>query len=362
MDRGQSLPGRVAPDRTAPDRAAQRRRASGRPRIEDVAALAGTSAITVSRTLRAPAKVTEATRGRVLRAIEQLGYIPDIAASSLASRRTGIIAVLVPTITIPVFAETVQGITDTVRAEGLQILLGDYNYSDASERELLLALAGRRPEAIISVGLVQEPAARALLRGLGVPVVESWDLTDDALDLVVGFSHAGAGGAMARHLAAGGGRRLAFVGGTDRRAAARAAGFVAAAIECGVSAAIALPTAASNLAEGARALAQVIEQAPQTDAVFLSDDMLAAGALLECQRRGLAVPDRIAIAGLGNMEISRALSPGITTIDVAAREIGRRAAQAVLARRRGEATGPAVHDLGFSLIPRGSTRSVPAVA
>ncbi len=169
-----------------------------RPRIEDVAARAGTSAITVSRTLRQPEKVAEATRARVRLAIEQMGYIPDLVARGLASRRTGFVAVLVPTIANPVFAATVQGVADALPAEGLQLLLGDYVYSGAREHDLLRALAGRRPEGVIAVGLVADPAARGLLRALGVPVVETWDLTAAPIDLVDGFSNAAAGAAMAR--------------------------------------------------------------------------------------------------------------------------------------------------------------------
>lgn len=333
-----------------------RRGSAGRPRIEDVAKRAGTSAITVSRVLRQPEKVSDDTRRRVLLAVEQLGYIPDLAASGLASRRTGIVAVLVPTIANPVFAETVQGVAEMVRSEGLQILLGDYGYSDARERDLLVALAGRRPDAVICIGLVQEEAPRSVLRSLGVPVVESWDLSDDPLDMVVGFSNAQAGAAMARHMIAGGCRRLAFVGCADARASARAAGFASAAARSGLSVAFNLLTETSSLSGGARGLGRLIEEAPATDAVFFADDLLAAGALLECQRRGLDVPQRLALGGLGNMEIADALPPGITTIDVAAREIGRQAASAVLSRLRGDPQGQPKRDLGFSVVTRGSTR------
>lgn len=334
--------------------------ADSRPRIEDVAARAGTSAITVSRTLRQPEKVAEATRARVRLAIEQMGYIPDLAARSLASRRTGFVAVLVPTIANPVFAATVQGVADALHAEGLQLLLGDYGYSGAREHDLLRALAGRRPEGVIAVGLVAEPAARGVLRALGVPVVETWDLTAAPLDTVVGFSNAAAGAAMARHFAAGGCRHFGFIGGANDRSAARGDGFAAAAAALGLPAPVQVEVGPSRLAEGAAGLARLLDRAGRTDAVFSADDVLAAGALLECQRRGIDVPGRIAIGGLGDMELARALPPGLTTIDVAAEAIGRAAARAVLARRRGAAGGPAVQDLGFTLIARGSTRPAPA--
>src|ERR687886_79689 len=159
------------------------------PRIEDVAAMAGTSPITVSRTLRYPDKVAPQTRSRVLAAIETLGYVPNLAASSLASHRSGIVAVLVPTIANSIFAETIQGVSDAVAAAGLQILLGDYGYSPERERRLLQALVGRRPEAVVVVGVVRSGGLRRLLKSLAVPVIETWDLTRDPVDTVIGFSN-----------------------------------------------------------------------------------------------------------------------------------------------------------------------------
>src|SRR5690348_759301 len=147
------------------------RRRGTRPRIEDVAALAGTSPITVSRALRDPSKVAPATRMRIEAAVEELRYIPNLSASSLASRRSGIVAVLVPTIGNSIFAETVQGVADAIGAAGLQLLLGDYGYSDARESTLVRALIGRQPEALVVVGVVRDPVLRRLLSGLAVPVV-----------------------------------------------------------------------------------------------------------------------------------------------------------------------------------------------
>src|ERR1700761_5620160 len=131
-------------------------------RIDDVARLAGVSMITVSRTLRRPDLVKPETRDRVQRAVEALGYIPNSSASALASRRSGIVGVLVPTIGNSIFAETVRGVSDSLAGRNMQILLGDYGYSAERERSLLRALAGRQVEALIVVGLVREASDRAL--------------------------------------------------------------------------------------------------------------------------------------------------------------------------------------------------------
>jgi len=326
-----------------------------RPRIEDVAARAGTSPITVSRVLRAPDKVAPATRERVTAAIAALGYIPNLAASSLASRRSGIVGLLVPTIDNSIFAATVQGLTDAVATAGLQLLLGDFRYSDEGERSLVRALVGRQPEALVVVGVVRDAALRDMLLRLAIPVIETWDLTTDPVDTVVGFSNEAAGAAMARHFLERGRRRLAFVGGRDHRAQARAAGFAAALRHAGAPGPTIEIVEGIAIGEGRRAVTHLLASAPKTEGVFFATDVLAVGALLECQRRGIAVPDRLAIAGLGDLEIARELTPALTTVRIPAYEIGRRAGEIVIARLAGDTAGERVLDLGFSVLEREST-------
>ena len=326
-----------------------------RPRIEDVAARAGTSPITVSRVLRAPDKVAPATRERVTAAIAALGYIPNLAASSLASRRSGIVGLLVPTIDNSIFAATVQGLTDAVATAGLQLLLGDFRYSEEGERTLVRALVGRQPEALVVVGVVRDAALRDMLLRLAIPVIETWDLTTDPVDTVVGFSNEAAGAAMARHFIERGRRRLAFVGGSDHRARARAAGFADAAKDAGGPAPVRLAVEGIAVGEGRRALDQLLATAPQTEGIFFATDILAVGALLECQRRGIAVPERLAIAGLGDLEIGRELTPALTTVRIPAYEIGRHAGEIVIARLGNKTGGARVVDLGFSVLVRGSS-------
>jgi len=326
----------------------------GRPRIEEVATHAGISAITVSRALRHPAKVAPATRARVAAAIEALGYIPNLSASSLASRRSGIVALLVPTIGNSIFAETVQGVADAVGAAGLQLLLGDYGYSDEGERKLVGALIGRQPEALVVIGVVRDQSTRAMLARLAIPVIETWDLTDHPIDTVIGFSNEAAGAAIARHFVAHGRTRLAFVGGRDRRARARAAGFARAAANAGIGPPQDLTVEGIGVAQGRRALADVVAAAPLTQAVFFATDILAVGGLLECQRRDIAVPGQLAIAGLGDLEIARELHPALTTVAIPSYEMGRRAGEIVVRRLAGEQPLERVIDLGFTVQVRAS--------
>jgi LacI family gluconate utilization system Gnt-I transcriptional repressor len=203
--------------------------------------------------------------------------------------------------------------------------------------------------------VVRDAALRAMLLRLAIPVIETWDLTNDPVDTVVGFSNEAAGAAMARHFLARGRRRLAFVGGQDHRARARAAGFAAVLQHAGAPAPTLAAVEGIAVGEGRRAVTHILATAPETEGVFFATDILAVGALLECQRRGIAVPDRLAIAGLGDLEIARELTPALTTVRIPAYEIGRHAGKIVIARLAGETSGDRVIDLGFSVLVRASS-------
>jgi LacI family gluconate utilization system Gnt-I transcriptional repressor len=327
---------------------------AARPRIEDVARLAGISPITVSRALRLPDMVSARTRARVQAAIEQLGYIPNLSASSLASRRSGIVAVLVPTIGNSIFADTVRGVSDAVSGLGLQILLGDYGYSVDRERALLRTLAGRQPDAMVIVGLVEAESERVLLKSLGIPVIETWDLTDQPIDTVVGFSNVEAGAKVARHFLAAGRRHLAFAGGSDARTVARCRGFKEAIAGSAAPPFCVLGEGPADVGAGRAMLTHILQQAPNTDAIFLSSDVLAAGALLEARDQGLSVPGRLGIVGLGDLEIGRAMRPRLTTISVAAYDIGYRAGTVVASRLSTRAAGTRIIDIGCLMVVRES--------
>ncbi|MBV8166276.1 MAG: LacI family DNA-binding transcriptional regulator [Alphaproteobacteria bacterium] len=325
-------------------------RAGGGVRMHDVARLAAVSPITVSRALSQPDKVSAETRRRVEAAIAQVGYVPNLTAGSLASNRSRIIAAVVPTIANSIFADTVQGLSDQLERQGYQLLLGQTGYSETTEDELIRAFLGRRPDALVLTGIGRSAAARALLRNAEIPIVETWDLTAAPLDMLVGFSNRDAGRAMAEFFLARGYRRLAFVGSTDQRSQARRAGFLAAAPD---ALTIALDEQAS-VPRGRAALQRVRAEAPDVQAIFFSTDVLAVGALLECQRLGLAVPRELAIAGLGDLPIAAEINPALTTIEIRGYAIGEHAARMLLQRLAGERVAPKIVDLGFRIVARAS--------
>lgn len=338
------------------------RRGHGRVTLDDVAALAEVTKITVSRYLREPERVAEATAQRIRAALETTGYVPNKQAGLLASGRSAIVAALIPNLGHSIFGETVQALTEGLQAAGLELLLTSTGYSLQREEEQLCALLGWAPAAIVVTGRRHTAGALALLRqahAAGTPVLEVWDHQPRGATpfAQIGFDHAQVGRAMARHLLDAGHRRLAYLDSgvaSDFRAHDRGAAFAAEARRAGaeftpLTAATGDPFEAGRQAFGAlRSLASV------PGAVACANDHLACGLLLEAQARGCAVPRELAVLGFGDFPVGRQLQPALSTVRPPSPEIGRAAAQAVIAALEHGAPAHGV-ELPWQLLARAST-------
>lgn len=329
-----------------------------RSRMADVAARAGVSLVTVSRVLRAPELVRAPTRARIEAAIAELGYVPNLVAGSLAAQRTRLVAAIVPTLAYSFFAATVQGLADALHRAGYQLLLGHTNYDVAAEEDLATAVLGRLPDGLVLIGSRHSPRTRALLQNAGLPVVETWELAEQPVDMVAGFSNEAAGRAMAGALVDWGYRRVGFVGapaGAELRSDQRRQGWRAAVVAAGLVPGPEIDIAETNDFEaGGHALARLVERDPMVDALFCANDSLAAGAIAECLRRGWPVPGRIAVAGFGDFDVAAAIYPSLTTVRVPGYAMGAEAARLVLDRLAHKPIERRVIDLGFEIIRRES--------
>ncbi|MFX4220735.1 MAG: LacI family DNA-binding transcriptional regulator [Thalassobaculum sp.] len=325
----------------------------------DVAERAGVSKITVSRVLRSPEKVRGETRERVQAAIDALGYVPDEAAGGLSSRRSRIVGAVISTLAGSTFASTVDGLGARLRRHGHQLLLAGTDYSSAKEADAVAAILGRRPDGLVLTSTTHTDGTRSILKASRVPVVEIWELPADPIGYAVGFSNRDAGRAMALHLLATGRHRPAFVGTAgegDRRGRLRYEGFAEGLGEAGIAEArAAAPSADSHTVRGARGLAAVLERWPDTDAIFCASDALALGALSEAKRRGLRVPDDIAIAGFGDFEFAGESGLGLTTVRIPGSQIGEAAAQLILDVNAGTPPDRRTIDVGFEVVARSTT-------
>lgn len=331
--------------------------------MADVARQAGVGAITVSRALRTPERVSPEVRERVRAAIESTGYVPNLAAGTLKSQRSNIVAAIVPTLRNTIFADTVEGLADELRAHGYQLLLASSGYSRQAEEEILRKLLGQQPAAVVLTGTEHSARVRSLLTSLRIPVIETWDLTQRPIDRAVGFSNREAARELTRALAGRGHRRITFVGTPpqlERRATLRLEGYRDAMRELGLRAdELMIDEVGVTIAAGAAAVQRLLARARQPDAVFFVNDVLAFGAIQQCQRAGVDVPGKLAIAGFGDFEIAEAALPSLTTVRIPGEQIGRTAARLLVsALAAGPADGGAGRertvDLGFEVVLRDS--------
>jgi LacI family gluconate utilization system Gnt-I transcriptional repressor len=330
--------------------------ALGSVSLEDVAREAGVSIMTVSRAFRSPDALSEKTLSKVLQAAEALGYLPNQIASGLRSRRSQTIACVIPTISSPVYANVVQGIADATTAEGYSLVLGTSNYAVDEERRVMMSLLAYRPEAVILAGGDHRPELTRTLSTLRVPIVELWELVPKPLDMNVGFSNYAAGAAIVDHLIAMGSRRIAFmtVRNEHARVRARRAAYEAAASKVLGHAPIVV-AADFSIDGGRRALLRLRDQHPDVDGLFCTSDSLAVGAMLEAMERGWSVPDEIAIAGFGDLEIARHVPPGLTTVRVPEYRVGQVAGEMIIGRLLSRPAGSLAVDVGFEVVRRGSS-------
>lgn len=332
-------------------------RSSGRVTLADVARHAGVALMTASRALSKPDQVSDALRLRVMQAVEALGYVPNLAARSLASARSNVISVLVPSLSNAVFTDILAGVEDALDADGYQLLIGNTRYSDADEAKFLRIHLQSNPDGVLLTGVNQSQEVREMLQASGVPVVSMMDIPTDPAWPAVGFSQHEAGFAITRHLINKGYRRIGFIGAQlDDRTLKRAEGYRSALQQAGLYDAkreLLVPDP-STVALGAELLGRMLAIAPDCDAVFCCNDDLAYGAIYQCQRRGIAVPGELAICGFNDLPLSAWMNPSVTTIATPRYRIGFEAARLLQKLIAGEAPAARQIDLGFTLMARES--------
>jgi LacI family gluconate utilization system Gnt-I transcriptional repressor len=302
-------------------------------KITDVAAAAGVAPMTVSRVLNTPDRVSASTALRVRDAIERLGYVPNLIAGGLSSRRSRMVAAIVPTIASPMFSQPIQVFTDALARAGYHVMLSLSGYGDEGEDALIRAVLTRRPDGLLLTGVARTPGVRRLLADAGIPVIEIWDMAERHTDMLVGFDHAEVGAAVADFFTDKGHTHFMVFHAGDPRARARAAGFGnRVAHHGGTMIAERVLPSPSGIGDGRRALHEVTPLLKPGTALLCSSDLVAFGAMTEAQALGIAVPSDLAICGFGDFELGREAATPLTTVQVDGEAIGRLAAERLLAR------------------------------
>ncbi len=319
--------------------------------LADVAQAAGVSTATVSRCLNEPEKVSERTRKKVIAAVNTLGYAPNFAAQAMAARRSKTLGAVIPTMANAIFAEGLNAFQETVMEAGYTLLVATSNYDPDEEETQIRTLLARGAEGLMLIGHERNQSIKDYLAKRNVPKVVAWAHDPQRVGSSIGFDNARAMAAIVNHVKGLGHNHIALIAppteGNDR-VQARIAGAADA-----VGHALPTEIATYDLDAAADAFARLMTLSPRPTAVLCSNDVQAAGAIMQARAMGLAVPGDVSVTGFDDLAIARAVDPAITTVRVPHKRMGRMVAEQLLSRLAGGADR--MVELETTLVVRGST-------
>jgi LacI family transcriptional regulator len=333
-----------------------------RSAAKDVAQLAGVSTATVSRVLNNPERVDPATRQKVLEAARKLRYVPHGAARTLRSHRSKMVGAIVPSFDYALYARTTSALQQRLDERGYALVLAEHHYDLGAETRIAGQLIEHGVDAFVLVGLDHEQALLALLQDYGRPYVLTWGVDPLQRHPSIGFDNRAATLLAARHLIALGHRRIGLLSaplnGNDR-ARARGEGLRTALAEHG----LALDErhvayAPISLAAAEAAMTRLLALPERPTAVVATNDVFAVGAMLACRRAGVQVPAQMSITGVDNTDLGATQTPGLTSVATPITDIGRAAADQLVARLEGQPC-EAFQAFPVNLVCRGSTAPPP---
>jgi DNA-binding LacI/PurR family transcriptional regulator len=294
--------------------------------IQKIARLAGVSVATVSRVLNNSDSVKDKNRQKVLEAIKQSNYQPNLLARQLRTSRSSMILVLVSDISNPFCADVVKGIEEQAEKNGYRILLCNSGSSIERSRSSLQLLAGKMVDGIITMDAFSKLPELTQLIG-EAPWVQCAEYADAGEVSCVGINDADASQEVVRYLSGKGHQRIALINHdlSYKYAQLRQKGYVSQ-LESSKQAWQAITYASElSFSAGKLAMEELLAAEERPDAVFAVSDTLAAGAMSAIQQARLRVPEDIAVAGFDGSELAEMVSPTLTTIVQPSKDIGRQA-------------------------------------
>ncbi|WP_170603890.1 LacI family DNA-binding transcriptional regulator [Ruegeria arenilitoris] len=304
------------------------------PTLDDVAKRAGVSTATVSRCLNDPKRVVAATRERVMSAVEALGYTPNFAARVMAAKRSFTIGAIIPTMENAIFARGLQAFQEEIHKRGYTLLVSSSAYKPEVEEEQIRTLVARGADGLLLIGHDRQARIYDYLEQQKVPVMVAWSFIPGKRTPSIGFDNRQAMMALADEVIKLGHQSLAMISGMSQgndRAQLRIQGVKDAMQMHGLSPeTLSIVETPYEIENGAEAFEHLIAEDNRPTAILCGNDVLAVGAVRQAEKMGLRVPDDISITGFDDIELARIVQPGLTTIHVPHREMGRKAASELI--------------------------------
>ena len=339
--------------------------ARARVAARDVAQLAGVSTATVSRALNNPEQVDPETLARVREAMAKLRYVPHGVARSLRSQRSRMVGAIVPSFDYALYARTTSALQQRLSEHGYSVVLAEHHYDLDNELQVTRQLIEHGVDAFVFVGVDHDPRLFSLLQDYGRPFVLTWGVDPSGRYPCIGFDNRAATYRLTRSLVELGHRRFGLISahteGNDR-GRERGIGVRAALADAGLQLDDScVQYARISLASAQEAMERMLALPERPTAVVCTNDVLAVGAMLACRQAGVRIPEDISITGVDNTDLGATQTPGLTSVSTPIVEIGRAAAEQLVARLDGREFA-ATQSLPFELVFRGSTGAPPVAS
>lgn len=326
------------------------------PTLEDVAKRAQVSTATVSRCLNTPDRVAESTRDKVNTAVAALGYSPNFGAKALASKRTNTYGAIIPTMANAIFAKGLQAFQEALTEHGSTLLVASSYYDPKIEEQQIRSMVARGADGLLLIGKSRSEQIYQFLEQQNIPIVLAWSFDASSKYNMVGFDNAAAMFKLTQRAIELGHRKFAFLSAertSNDRAAERVKGTQQALAAAGMDPDnMPILEAPYSIAEAGEAFEQLMNSDSRPTIVMCGNDVQAVGALKKARELGIDVPGEISITGFDDLEIADIVEPGITTVHVPHRQMGRKSAELLVTG--GIQNNPKQTKLDTYLVERGS--------
>ncbi|RJX74246.1 LacI family DNA-binding transcriptional regulator [Vibrio sinensis] len=321
-----------------------------RSTLQDVADQVGVTKMTVSRYMRNPDSVAAKTREKIAAVIEEMGYIENRAPAMLSKSSSNAIGILLPSLSNQIFASFVQGIETVTNAHGYETLLAHFSYDEHEEERKIASLLSYQVDGLILTESHHTPRTLQMIKNAGIPVVETMELPKNPIDMAVGLNHIDASYDVVKRIIAAGKTTIAYFGARlDTRTRLRMEGYDKAMLDAGLEPIHILTGEHSSFSLASDLLERALNEYPDLDGIFCTNDDIAIGTLLDAQRRGIKVPQQLSIVGYNALDIGQTITPKLTSVDTPRFEIGEKSAQLLIARLKGEKTTQNLVDMGYNI-------------
>ena len=330
--------------------------------IREVARLAEVSVATVSRALQQPERVSVKTRNKVLAAVKQAGYQPNLLAVKFRSGKSNNLVVLVPTVANVFFARVISGMQEAAQQRRYSLLLGNTMANDNAEIAYARLVQTSQADGLIQLRAF-DPFASLNMTTAQLPMVNACEVLDKAPCPVVTLDNRAAAAAMTEHLLSLGHRDIAMIKGPARSPLTRdrVAGYRDALQAAGISFDETLLYPGNfTLESGHQAVAELLKRPKLPTAIFCENDEMAIGAIQCLKQHGLRVPEDVSVAGFDDISFAAFSDPPLTTVAQPAEEFGRSAVNLLIDLLEQKLTLTPKVILPFKLVQRGSTGPVNA--